>query len=128
MHESPTEAQVERLLRAHRPRPDRAWVDATEQRLFSARRARRFALPRIAAPLRIATGVAGGLAALVLAVVLAGGDLLGSSAPDARAKDECRTVAVMRFERVPSVTARKSGGLRITYTRQSVRRLKQICD
>ena len=116
------EPELDALLRSRRPMPDPAWVAATEQRLLPTRR-RRLSWSRSPA-LRLGAALAVALAALVLALSLAGGGPLGGDEP-VQAEPKCRTVTVTRVERVPVVV---DGGSRIEYREQQVRRAVRRCD
>jgi hypothetical protein len=112
--------ELDALLRSHRPMPDAAWVATTERRLLPTRRRLSW---RRAPALRLGVALAVALAGLVLALSLVGGGpLAGDGTVDAR--DDCRTVAVMRTERVPVVV---DGGSRIEYRSERVRRLERRC-
>ena len=114
------EPELDALLRSRRPMPDEAWVAATERRLLPSRRRLSW---RGAPALRLGAALAVALAGLVLALSLAGGGpLAGNDKVDA--KDDCRTVTVIRTERVPVVS---EDGSRIEYRTERVRRPERRC-
>ena len=122
-----TDPELDALLRAKRPAPDPTWVRATEQRLLPPRR--RFAVPawRPAPAARLGAALAVGIAALVLALSLAGVGPLGGGDRSVQAKDDCRTVKVTRRERVPAIVTGKDGQPQVVYSARSVQRLERRC-
>src|SRR5689334_12423679 len=119
------EPELDALLRARRPVPDSAFVRATEERLLP-RRSRRSWLPQVPA-VRVGAALATGLAALVLALSLIGVGPLGHGDPSVQAQDHCRTVAVMKTERVPAIVRNRHGRATVVYSKQRVRRYVRRC-
>ena len=118
-----TEPELDALLRARRPTPDASWVRATQERLFPERRRWTFEWPVA----RLGAVVALGLAALVLALSLAGVGPLGGNDRSVQAKDDCKTVTVTRKERVPSIVKGADGQPRVVYSERPVQRLERRC-
>lgn len=67
------------------------------------------------------------LGAVVLVLALAGTGPLGAGDQSAKAKDDCRTRAVTRSERIPSVVFDSQGQPKIVYTRRPAHRLERDC-
>jgi hypothetical protein len=116
-----TDPELEALLERARPRPDPAFVRATEARLLPQRRSRR--MPA----LRVGAAVAGGFAALAFGLSLAGVGPLGDGDPAVRAQDNCRNVTVTKVERVPRLVVAEDGTPRIVYSRKPVTRVERRC-
>jgi hypothetical protein len=121
------DARLETLLRAVRPRPDRDFARALEERLLPRRAARGAARRR--RPLLAGAAAAAGLAAAALAFGLAGGGPLAPSGrDDVRAGDDCRYVAVQKRERRPLVVTGSNGRPTIRYRSELVKRRVKRCD
>lgn len=114
------DADLEACLRRARPLPDPEFVRATETKLLGDGR-------RSVRPLRLAAGMAGGFAALVLTLSLAGTGPLGGGDDSVSADDPCRTVVVVRRERIPSLRVTPDGTPRIVYSRRPVERAVRRC-
>jgi hypothetical protein len=119
-----TDVELDSLLRRSAPAPDTGWVSELEQRLLppAQRRAAPWRLPQV----RLGAALAGGLAALLVALALAGVGPLGGDTPAVRAKDDCTLVRVSRVERVPVVVEGPSGDS-VVYRRQMVQRWERRC-
>jgi hypothetical protein len=115
---------IERLLRASRPHPRMAFVAQTERALLESRR-RWLRAPSPA--LRLGTALACGLAALVLALSLAGVGPLAGSDEGVQAQDSCRTVAVTRLVNQPMIVAGKHGEAKVVYAKRPQQRFVRRC-
>lgn len=123
------EPELDALLRSHRSVPDPRWVAATQDRLLNQSRgptASRWRTWRPTPALRLGAAFAVVLAALILALSLAGSGPLGGESP-VKAKDDCRTVPVTRTERVPIIVEGSDGEPRIVYERKPVQRFEKRC-
>ena len=114
---------VELLLRESRPQARPGFERELERRLFDpparGRRLRRLPHPALAGA---ATAVA--LAAAVLGLSLAGAGPLGDSDSGVEATSKCRTVTVVKSERVPYVARSTAGEPSIAYRYE--RRPRQV--
>ena len=119
-----TDVEPDSALRRSAPPPDPDWVSELEQRLLPSaqRRTAPWRLPQV----RLGAALAAGLAALLVALALAGVGPLGGDTPDVRAKDDCTLVRVSRVERVPVVVKGPSGDS-VVYRRQMVQRWVRRC-
>lgn len=116
--------ELEHLLHRSRPRARPQFSDELEASLLGRTRPAR---PERRRPFALALG--GGLALIAAAAVatLAGvGGLPGDDEPDVRARERCRSVNVVRTERVPVLVTR-NGEPRIVKRAQKVRRQVRRC-
>ena len=117
------EQSADAWLRAARPRPDRAFVEQLEDRLFPSPQPRRSFVFRPA----FAGGLlAGGLAAVAVILGLAGGGPLGSGDHAGQAQSNCHFVAVRQHVRVP-VLVQKADGPHIVYQQRVETRNVKRC-
>ncbi len=114
--------RVEALLRNNRPEPRPGFREELAQDLFPARRPSR--LPR---PLLAAAATATAMAAGVIAMSLAGAGPLAGSNGGVEATNNCKTVTVMRRQRVPYVVRSRDGRTRITYRYKMKQRQVRRC-
>lgn len=114
--------RVEALLRQSRPEPRAGFRDELARELFDQGRSTR--VPR---PLLVAAATVTAVATAVLGMSLAGVGPLAGSDGGVEATDNCRTVTVVRRERVPYVTRSRSGETRIAYRSERKRRQVRRC-
>jgi ferric-dicitrate binding protein FerR (iron transport regulator) len=126
--EDPTgqrDREVEERLRASRPTPDPAFVRALELRLLGRPKAPRL---RVRRPLFVGASAAVAMAGAALVLSLAGA---GPLAPDGQqaveATDDCRTVTVVRPERVPMIVTGRDGQPRLEFERRRVEKRVKRC-
>jgi hypothetical protein len=125
----PLDQEIDAVMRRSRPVPDARWVGELEQGLLPTLLPTRipsvalFRLPHF----RLGAVVAAGLAALLLALGLAGVGPLGGQAHTVRAKDDCEKVQVTRVERVPIIVVGRNGKERLVTQPQQVRRYESRC-
>jgi hypothetical protein len=117
--------QLADLLRSRRPQPSMHFVAETERELFAPRRSRLSWRP--AAATRLGGALVAGFAALVLVLSLAGVGPLAGDDTGVQARDDCHTVAVKRFQRVPEVVTGKDGQAKVVYVRKRVPRYERVC-
>lgn len=111
----PRDELIEESLRASQPRPSPEFTHGLEQRLLppvspTIRSRRR--------PLLVGGLGAAGLASALLGIqLIGGGPPLGGKDRDGavRATDDCRTVTVMRRERIPRIARSDDGTPRVVY-------------
>ena len=116
--------ELDSVLRRNAPAPDADWVAGLERRLLPTRTARAFVwrLPHV----RLGAAFAAGLAALLVALALAGVGPLGGKSSNVNAKDDCKLVRVSRIERVPVIVEAPSGDS-VVYRNQRVQRWERRC-
>jgi hypothetical protein len=124
-------------LREHWPHVDPAFSSDLEERLLpssrsrsESRRRRRAPGPRRVRTRPVLAGLAtaGALSfALLVASVLGGGPLGSGASHDARARDDCRTVVIVRAARVPRIELDARGEPRVVYSLGEVRRRVTRC-
>jgi hypothetical protein len=125
-----TESRLELLLQASRPLPDRLFVEALEERLLAAPRSAGQTAAGVTwyrRPAFVGAASAAGLAAVGLALALAGGGPLAPGGDDeVKADDSCRYVTVEKRVRTPVVTTGPSGEPVVRYrSRLAERRVKR---
>jgi hypothetical protein len=122
-----TESRLELLLRSSRPRPDRLFVETLEERLLPAPRSTGQQVAWYRRPAFVGAASAAGLAAMGLALALAGGGPLAPGGDDdVKADDSCRYVTVEKRVRTPVVTTGPSGEPVVRYrSRLAERRVKR---
>ena len=113
---------MDRLLRAAKPKPRSDFVDELERRILPEPRQR--GTPRLVAALSTVAALASVLALLGIAGALP--SPLRAERP-ASAKDDCSIVIVERIERRPYFVTGRDGALRVKYRRESVRRPVKRC-
>lgn len=118
---------IEAFLLRSRPSPRPEWVAETESALFASphrgARLRGFRLT----PVRFGAILAGGLAALLTALTLAGVGPLDHGTRDARAKDNCRTVLVTKNVKVPAIVDGQDGQPQVVYRTRRETRPQRVC-
>ncbi len=123
----PLDAELDALLRAARPQPDAAWMQATRDDLLPERAARR----GISGWVRVrpvTVGATLGLAAVISAVALVGGGPLGGGGgDDARARQECRTVYVTKVEPTGELRRQADGTVEVQTVQRPVTREVRDC-
>src|SRR4051794_14076227 len=101
------------------------FVAETERQLFEPRRRRPSCRP--AAATRLGGALVAGFATPVLVLSLAGVGPLAGDDTGVHARDDCHTVAVKRFQRVPEVVTGKDGQAKVVYVRKRVPRYERVC-
>jgi hypothetical protein len=119
-----TDLELDAVLRRTVVAPDPAWATALEEDLLPAQRRR--AAPWRLPQLRVGAALAAGLAALLVALALAGVAPLGGDSSNVRAKEDCTLVRVTRVEREP-VVVEGPAGTSVTYQRTRVQRWARRC-
>lgn len=121
------EERVEVQLRTSRPRPDPAFVEALEQRLFPRQpvpqRRPLFRWPTLAGGLAVAATAAG----LLLAGLAGGGPLAPNGSDAGSASSRCHTAPAHRLERQPVVFMNARGRLAVRYEKRMVTREVTRC-
>jgi hypothetical protein len=121
---------VERLLRAARPEPRPEFVRELERSLIGRRPSRAERPARVRPRLRVlvaGTGLVAGLAAVVVALAVAGLLPFGSSGGRAEAGEDCTVTTVERLERHPHFVRDKRGDLHVRYRTEKVPRIVRRC-
>lgn len=119
-----SDEDYEALLRRSRPAPTPAWLHETERALLPASGAR----PRWQRRGGLLAAAAGGLAAVMVAVGLAGGGpLAADGGDDARAKPGCEIVYVTEVRPAGELVQGPDGTVRVETTRQPVTREVERC-
>ncbi len=119
--------RVEALLRSNRPEPRPGFRDELAQELFPAHHPSRLPRPRLPRPLLMGAATATAMATGVIAMSLAGAGPLAGSNGGVEATNNCRTVTVMRRQRVPYVVHSPDGGTRIAYRYKMKQRQVRRC-
>jgi hypothetical protein len=117
----PEDREIEELLRRSRPAPSAEWVSRTQSSLLPERQPL-WRLPAV----RVGSALAGGLAALLLVLALAGVDL-GGGDRDVRAVPDCPLVTVERTERLPVLVTGPHGRVHVERRKQQVKRSVRRC-
>lgn len=113
---------MERLLEASRPRPRIDFARELEIELFPGPTKR----SRVRGPILGAAGLAGGLAALALALGLAGAGPFAES-DSVQAGQECHYVTVKQVRRVPRIVRDSAGREQIETHKRIVKRRVKRC-
>jgi hypothetical protein len=119
----PADRATEARLIAVWPAADPAWVQALEERLLPAPRARAWRLRRLSLGLAFALG----LAVLAAGLSLAGVGPFAGRSGSVSARDDCRTVAITRVEPVPTLVTGADGTPRLVYRDQRVTHRVRRC-